>query len=126
MREDVGSCVYKDGKWKIDRQWYGQGMVFKSWEAYHERPDDPCYVPEGTDSVYSAADFLQMCNGQKEFADELFEGVDWQHPETLLEDWEVNVEWERCERCGTLIDMGNEAVERCPKCGKDMGEGGWP
>ncbi len=114
----------KDGSWKIERKWHGQGYVFKDEEAYVTRPDDPCYVPELSDAVYTANDILALCNGQKEFADELFDGLDWSHPESLMEDWMVNNEWVRCGQCGKLINYGdgcNDTV--CPFCGKEVDDG---
>lgn len=32
-------------------------------------------------------DILAMCNGRKELASMVFELLDWQYPETLLDDW---------------------------------------
>ena len=112
-----------NGAWKIEREWYGQGSVFKDEEAYRNRPDEPCYVPELSDTVYTANDILALCNGQKDFADELFEGLDWSHPESLMEDWMVNDEWVRCSHCGKLVNYGagcNNTV--CPFCGKVIGD----
>lgn len=113
----------KDGTWKIDRAWYGQGMVFKDEYAYKNHPDKPCYVPELSDTVYTANDILALCNGQKDFADELFDGLDWSHPESLMEDWMMNNEWVYCDQCGHLVNYGdgcNDTV--CPICGKAVGD----
>ena len=64
-----------------------------------------------------------MCNCQEEFADELFEEVDWQHPETLMVDWFVNNEWVRCEKCGRLINYGDGCNDKkCPSCGWEVKE----
>lgn len=123
MKNDVGVCVInKDGEIeKLQREYYRQGNIFKSWDAYYNRPEDPCYVPELSCSVYSAKDFLDMCDGQKDFADELFEGVDWQHPETLMEDWIREGEWTICENCDRIIDTGSHpGLKKCPRCGKKI------
>ena len=121
--EDVGSCEIREGEEpKIERKFWGQGNIFKSWDAYHNRPKAPCYVPELSDSVYTAEDFLHICNDQKEFADELFDGVDWQHPESLLEDWQRNNEWVNCPKCGKLVDFGDGTNDKkCPSCGAEVG-----
>lgn len=119
----VGSIEEKDGEYVIDREYYRQGRIFKDEDAYRNRKDEPCYVPELSDSVYTGNDFLEMCNGQQEFADELFEGVDWQHPESLMQDWFVNNEWLICEGCGKLVDYGDGCNDKkCPNCGRSVEE----
>lgn len=100
------------------REYCGQGMIFKDEEAYKEHPDRVCYVPELSDSTYTREDFLNLCDGNVEMADELFDNCDWQHPESLVEDWVVNGEWKKCERCGKLFDCQNE--DSCPECGKPV------
>lgn len=100
----------------IEREYYGQGMIFKDEEAYKNYPDRVCYVPELSDITYTRQDFLNLCDGNVEMADELFDNCDWQHPESLLEDWIVNGEWERCERCGVLFDC--QRYDSCTNCGK--------
>lgn len=111
----------------IERGYYRQGWIFKDEEAYldEEHPDRICYIPELSDSLYSRKDFLDMCNGQKEFADELFYESDWQHPESLMTDWIVNNEWVKCRHCGSLIDYGDGCNDtKCPKCGEEYEEDG--
>jgi hypothetical protein len=111
----------------IDRGYYRQGWIFKDEEAYldKEHPDRICYIPELSDSLYSRQDFLDMCRGQTEFADELFEGCDWQHPESLMNDWFVNNEWVECRYCGKLINYGDGCNDiKCPNCGKECEEDG--
>lgn len=102
------------------RGYFRQGMVFKDEDAYLHHKDKPCYVPELSDSIYTGEDFLGICNGQQDFADELFEEVDWQHPETLKEDWIRNNEWVECD-CGTLVNYGDGCNDKkCPNCGKEI------
>lgn len=62
----------------ISRDYYRQGWIFKDEEAYldEEHPERICYIPELSDSLYSRQDFLDMCNGQPEIADWVFEAVD--------------------------------------------------
>lgn len=114
----------EDGQGEIiRREFFRQGMVFKSGEAFYdtEHPDRICYVPELSDSTYSRDDFLEMCNDQLEFAEELFDGVDWQHPETLVQDWFVNNEWVICKGCGRLVDYGDGSNDKvCPNCGRKV------
>ena len=96
-------------------------MIFKDEDAYKNHKDKPCYVPELSDSVYTGNDFLEMCNCQEDLADELFEGVDWQHPESLKEDWFVNNEWVECKGCGKIVDYGDGCNDtKCPHCGRKV------
>lgn len=120
MTKDIGICeTNSNGEIiRLEKSFYGQGIVFKSWDAYENRPSAPCYVPELSDTVYTAENFLQICKGQKNFADELFAGVDWQHPESLMADWIYNNEWLECPNCGILVDYGDNSNDTiCPHCG---------
>jgi hypothetical protein len=74
----------------------GQGCGYKSrWDL--ENPDDIIYIPEhayeknedGTinrDDAYSVRDFLRLTNNRIAKAKELFEYVDWQYPETVIDE----------------------------------------
>lgn len=101
----------------IDRGYYRQGWIFKDEEAYldEEHPDRICYIPELSDFLYTRKDFLNMCNGQSEIADRIFDEVDWQRPETCLEDqWyeELSI----CPHCQKWYWC--YGVDQCPYCGK--------
>lgn len=109
-----------DSEAVIERAFYRQGDIYKNADAYFNRSDEVCYVPELSDSGYTGKDFLDMCCGQKEFADELFEGSDWQHPESLQEDWMRNGEWAFCKKCKKLFDLQGEDIDRCPECGTEF------
>lgn len=125
MSSDIGVCkLNSEGEIvELRREFYGQGMIFKSWDAYQNRPTDPCYVPEMSEAVYTAEDFFHLCNNQKEFADELFAACDWQHPESLLDEWKQSGEWEECPHCGYLIDCGNIfRGNKCLHCGREVDE----
>lgn len=119
----VGSIEDTGDEYIIHREFYGQGMIFKDEEAYRTNKDKPCYAPELSDSVYTGNDFLELCNCQEDLADELFEEVDWQHPESLKEDWFVNNEWVECKKCGRIIDYGDGCNDKkCPSCGWEVEE----
>ncbi len=119
----VGSIEDNGEDYIIHREFYRQGMIFKDEDAYKNHKDKPCYSPELSDSVYNGNDFLEICNCQEDLAYELFEGVDWQHPESLKEDWFVNDEWVICEGCGKLVNHGDGYNDKkCPNCGKEVGE----
>ena len=115
--ERIGICrTDEDGNIvELQREFFSQGWVFKDWDAFQNHPDAPCYVPELDDAVYTRNDFMALCNGQEEIAEELFYEVDWQNPSTLMNDWESAKEIETCEKCGKLFMSYN--VKKCPHCG---------
>ena len=86
--ERIGACkVDEDGNLvELEREFSSQGWIFKDWGAFRNEMDAPCYVPELDDTVYTKQDFLELCNGQEEIAEELFGQLDWQSPSTLLLD----------------------------------------
>lgn len=89
------------------------------------------YTPETEDQEavidrgYYRQDFLAMCNGQEEFAAECFGAVDWQAPETWIDEQYRYNEWGWCEHCEQIYAMDGES-RPCPKCGaapsEDEGE----
>lgn len=104
----------------IDRGWYSQGFIYKNDRAFYEgaaegAPQEVCYIPELDDATYTYIDFLEMCDGQTNIAEELYEAVDWQHPETLLDEWFDEGEVDHCPACGKLFD--SYWAEACPYCG---------
>ncbi len=114
----IGSIEKKGENYIIHKEWYRQGMIFKDEGAYKFHKDQPCYSPELSDSLYTGNDFLDLCNGQQALADQLFEEVDWQSPETLIEENFRNREWVECERCGNIIYYGDGSEDvKCPNCG---------
>lgn len=84
-----------------------QGYIFKSDKSFEELKDDEvCYIPEyyaevndedllEDVDVYTKTDFMKICGDIKWQASELYECVDWQHPETLYDetDWEEEAEY---------------------------------
>ena len=95
---------------------FGKGLIFKDEEAFLHDPGRVCYVPELSDSVYTRNDFLALCNGQVERAEECFEAVDWQHPETWVDEQYRHQEWGYCPHCGKIYEMDGEPCG-CPICG---------
>ena len=79
------------------------GITYKSLENFQEGTG-VCYSPENTESVYFYADFLQMAKDKFEelglkgkpetMARAIFDGCQWQHPETVLEELEREEEFE--------------------------------
>lgn len=100
---------------RIDRGWFRQGYIYKNPDAYYNDKTAVCYVPELSDRAYTGQDFLDMCNGQPEIADHVFETVDWQHPESYLGEQDDDELW-RC-RCGKWYWC--YGVDKCPYCGAE-------
>lgn len=110
-----------DTKADIGREYYRQGWIFKDEEAFLHCPDQVCYVPELSDEGYTRQDFLDMVGGQEEFARECFYAVDWQSPETWIDEQYRDNEWQYCPHCGKIYDMAGE-VCACPVCGTNPEE----
>lgn len=108
----------------IDREYYRQGYIVKDEEAFLFHPDTVCYVAELSDTCYTRRDFLSMCNDQEEFARECFYAVDWQHPETWVDEQELHDEWGWCSHCEKIYSMAGVADTPCPLCGRLPDEGG--
>ena len=84
--------------YKREVQGYNGGFIFKSYENF-EKDDEVCYIPEyayngkkrddtseflDESFGYTRKDFQALCEGTKIDIDYLFELVDWQSPEALL------------------------------------------
>lgn len=120
---DIGSCDDRG----ISRGGFGQGWVFKSWKNWYAADNQiPVYVPELSDTVYTRDKITSICKGQEDVAEIMFLALDWQHPETLLEDWFYNDELTECPSCGKLLETfltdGITRQKICPYCGKQINE----
>ena len=91
-----------------------QGMVFKNPRAFYEKLNEVCYIPELSDTKYTYQDFLNMANGNENIARILFDTVDWQCPETLLDEYLREDELHICTKCNEMYK--SYQVEHCPKC----------
>jgi len=98
----------------IVREFYSQGYIFKDEVAYETSLDQVCYIPELSNATYTHQDFLDLCDNQETLAADLFDRVDWQHPETLLEEDYANGEYDDCPVCGRMF-ASYDATE-CPHC----------
>lgn len=104
----------------IDRDYYRQGWIFKDEDAFQNRPDDVCYIPELSDEKYTRNDILKILAGDEELAETMFEELDWQNPESLLEDWKANSEIAWCPHCAGYVQTYDEEIEKCPVCGTEL------
>lgn len=93
----------EDVEEKMEFENIGQGFGYKCEEAFllgkaNDNYEDEyiCYIPEychdanriEIDSCYTYQDFKELCKNTKYSPIDLFESVDWQHPSTLLNEWD--------------------------------------
>jgi hypothetical protein len=88
----------------VYRENAGQGEFYKNFQAFHDKNRNVCYVPELSNESYRYRDFYLMAKTKFEelgvvgdihkLACILFEMVDWQHPETLLDELYNNGEFD--------------------------------
>ena len=48
---------------------------------------------------------MKILAGDEELAETVFEELDWQHPESLLEDWKANGEIAWCPHCAVYVPV---------------------
>ena len=83
----------------MPQDWIGQGYGYKDNDFDWNNGDATLiiYIPEyayNEDNVvkredaYSKQDFIEICDGDEEKALYIFDTVDWQFPENLIDDWE--------------------------------------
>jgi hypothetical protein len=77
-------------------------------------------VPELSDTVYTRDDFLVMCDEQIELATQIFQGVDWQHPESYVDEQFIELEWDECPNCGRWYDRYGDETKHCKFCGGEL------
>lgn len=80
----------------VYRETAGQGEFYKNFQAFESKSRKVCYVPELSNESYRYRDFFLLAKNKFEelgvtgdnhkLAAILFEMVDWQHPETLLDE----------------------------------------
>ena len=59
----------------IDRDYYRQGWIFKDEDAFQNRPDDVCYIPELSDEKYTRNDILKILAGDEETGEDNVRGT---------------------------------------------------
>lgn len=108
---------YIDINGNVNKEFYRQGYIYKDIDAFKNNINEVCYVPELNNYEYKYEDFLNIAEGDKKIATEIFETVDWQCPETVLADWFENGEIARCTKCNSLfLTCGNEELKFCTSC----------
>ena len=87
FKDEVGMCFRVNNEWFIRKGYGDEGTYYKS-AVFANRP---IYQGENQDeSYYTADDFIKLCDGNKKIAKLLWNGLEWQMPETLLEDWDIH------------------------------------
>lgn len=98
--------IHTDGR--IEKEFSGNGFIYKNLNAFEKQTDEVCYIPELDDNEfigegigYTYKDFLKLATEFKnknnvtdftpeEIAYNLFETCDWQFPETEINQWEMH------------------------------------
>lgn len=92
VRGDIGSyLVIGRNSYLMRKEYYNQGEHFKSYDNFNNHPTLPCYSAEYQDieKYYTSKDLINLVGGNKQLAYDLLETLDWQHPETLWQEWRV-------------------------------------
>ena len=79
----------------------GQGFGYKC-DLDKSKPEDIIYIPEyayedetiNRENAFSWNDFVELCDGDEEKAEFIFNDCDWQYPTTCIEDWKSIEAWE--------------------------------
>ena len=93
-------CIYKDEKAFLA----GKGICYIPEYGFTEDAKDyfteteleliykntGVYESKVSASGYSRQDLISLCNGDNDLALELFYHLDWQYPETLCEEWDMD------------------------------------
>lgn len=78
-----------------------------------------CYIPENAESdedKYSYSRLLALVHGDHSLCRQLFDTLDWQFPETLIDENLRDGLWGECEACGRYYDTNDEEITECPIC----------
>ena len=112
-KADYGFNVETDEGIRYYAEMSQQGMIYKNYKAFKEDNSEICYIPEhgfkdddivdnsnewwihsGKDS-YTRKDIEKACedlNLNKKYAEDVFETVDWQYPESYIGEMIENIE----------------------------------
>jgi len=107
---------YKKKNGVFQKEFYQQGYIYKNYQNFSKKKGI-CYIPELSDTKYTYQDFLDICGGNKDMAEFVFETVDWQHPESFVDADLSEIGILPCTQCSYLYDT--EKHDFCPQCGKN-------
>jgi len=84
VKKTVGYCNKITGEYI--KEFSGQGCFYLDHDAFFNKTNEVCYIPELFDTQYTYIDFINIAKNNEELARYLFTTVDWQSPETLFND----------------------------------------
>jgi hypothetical protein len=84
--ETIGKAILKNGKWTFEKEFWGQGEVYKYLGDLNDVDDDyPIYSAEYQENEYETKSTLKkLCKGSKVDWEILFDLLDWQHADGLF------------------------------------------
>lgn len=88
-------------------------------DAFYKDYHSICYVPENAESnkdQYSRSRLLALVHGDESLCTQLFETLEWQFPETLIDENVRDGLWGKCEACGRYHDTEDKEMTECPHC----------
>lgn len=77
---------------EIEREWYEQGYIYKDFNGI-DNPNEVCYVPELREETYTFNEIVELCDNDVDFAITIFEELNWQSPEVLIEEYIQDYEY---------------------------------
>lgn len=100
----------------IEKEWSGQGYIFKDEEAFLNYEDKVCYIPELSDTEYTRKDIVEICDQQYELAKQCFYGLSWESPDSWVLDTIGSGIWGECKKCCRYFFIDDESDVVCPFC----------
>ena len=102
-QEEIGNRIETPEGVFYELEYGGEGNIYKNEDAFLNRPDEVCYVPEyaaedredwrvseSSDGCFTHNSLLALCKGNEEVCQDLFYSLEWTYPTTLLEEWDSN------------------------------------
>ncbi len=99
---EIGKRIETSEGVAYELEYGGEGNIYKNEDAFLNRPDEVCYVPEyaaegcegwrvpQNEDCFTHNTLLALCKGNEEVCWDLFYSLEWTFPTTLLEEWETN------------------------------------
>lgn len=95
MKKDVIGKLVLDNFGNIElleREYHEQGYVYKDYNGI-DNPNEVCYVPELREETYTFNEIVELCDNDVDFATTIFEELNWQSPEVLIEEFKQDHEY---------------------------------
>lgn len=101
----------------VSKHFYRQEYVYKNSKEFMIKSDNPCYVSEGRDAKYTYSDFISLSSGNEDIANLVFNSLDWQSPEGVVQEWHGNNELFICKSCNLPNEGDGSQIQFCKYCG---------